>query len=203
VNLPETSGEQLRIGVAITVPQPYSATLQAARGRVGDPAALSIPPHITLLGPTAVEPGDLAAVERHLEEVASHYRPFVLRLRGTGTFRPVSPVVFVQVVEGIAGCEALERHIRTGRLEQGLRFNYHPHVTVAHEVPDAALDLAFVELSRFDATFVVHAFHSYEYGDDEVWRPVRDFPLTGGSEVAATGLPGAGSVPGAAAAGSS
>jgi 2'-5' RNA ligase len=203
VNLPETSGEQLRIGVAITVPQPYSATLQAARGRVGDPAALSIPPHITLLGPTAVEPGDLAAVERHLEEVASHYRPFVLRLRGTGTFRPVSPVVFVQVVEGIAGCEALERHIRTGRLEQGLRFNYHPHVTVAHEVPDAALDLAFVELSRFDATFVVHAFHSYEYGDDEVWRPVRDFPLTGGSEVASTGLPGAGSVPGAAAAGSS
>jgi len=203
VNLPETSGEQLRIGVAITVPQPYSATLQAARGRVGDPAAPSIPPHITLLGPTAVEPGDLAAVERHLEEVASHYRPFVLRLRGTGTFRPVSPVVFVQVVEGISGCEALERRIRTGPLEQSLRFNYHPHVTVAHEVPDAALDLAFVELSRFDATFVVHAFHSYEYGDDEVWRPVRDFPLTGGSEVATTGQPGAGSVPGAGAAGSS
>jgi len=203
VNPPETLGEQLRIGVAITVPQPYSATLQAARGRFGDPAAPSIPPHITLLGPTAVEPGDLAAVERHLEEVASHYRPFVLRLRGTGTFRPVSPVVFVQVVEGIAGCEALERHIRTGPLEQGLRFNYHPHVTVAHEVPDAALDLAFVELSRFDATFVVHAFHSYEYGDDEVWRPVRDFPLTGGSEVATTGLPGAGSVPGAGAPGSS
>jgi 2'-5' RNA ligase len=203
VNLPETSGEQLRIGVAVTVPQPYSATLQAARGRVGDPAAPSIPPHITLLGPTAVEPGDLAAVERHLEEVASHHRPFVLRLRGTGTFRPVSPVVFVQVVEGIAGCEALERQVRTGPLEQGLRFNYHPHVTVAHAVADAALDRAFVELSRFDATFVVHAFHSYECGGDDVWRPVRDFPLTGGSELAATRLPGAGSVPGAGAPGSS
>jgi 2'-5' RNA ligase len=193
VNLPETSGEQVRIGVAVTVPEPYSTTLQAARGRVGDPAAPSIPPHITLLGPTVVEPGDLAAVERHLEDVASHYRPFVLRLRGTGTFRPVSPVVFVQVVEGISGCEALERHIRTGPLEQDLRFNYHPHVTVAHEVPDEALDLAFAELSGFDATFVVHAFHSYELGDDEVWRPVRDFPLTGGSEPVATIPPGAGS----------
>ncbi|PVU83598.1 phosphoesterase [Cellulomonas sp. WB94] len=203
MNLPETSGEQLRIGVAVTVPQPYSATLQAARGRVGDPAAPSIPPHITLLGPTAVEPGDLAAVERHLEEVASHHRPFVLRLRGTGTFRPVSPVVFVQVVEGIAGCEALERHIRTGPLEQGLRFNYHPHVTVAHEVSEAALDLAFVELSRFDATFVVHAFHSYEYGDDEVWRPVRDFPLTGAADVAAARLHGSRVVPGAGVPGSS
>ncbi|WP_347338534.1 2'-5' RNA ligase family protein [Cellulomonas sp. WB94] len=185
------------------MPQPYSATLQAARGRVGDPAAPSIPPHITLLGPTAVEPGDLAAVERHLEEVASHHRPFVLRLRGTGTFRPVSPVVFVQVVEGIAGCEALERHIRTGPLEQGLRFNYHPHVTVAHEVSEAALDLAFVELSRFDATFVVHAFHSYEYGDDEVWRPVRDFPLTGAADVAAARLHGSRVVPGAGVPGSS
>ena len=199
MSLPEISGEQLRIGVAVTVPQPFFATLQAARGRVGDPAAPSVPPHITLLGPTAVEPGDLAAVERHLQEVASHYRPFVLRLRGTGTFRPVSPVVFVQVVEGIAGCEALECHIRTGPLEQGLRFNYHPHVTVAHEVAEAALDRAFVELSRFDATFVVHAFHSYECGDDEVWRPVRDFPLTGGTELAAARLPGIRVAPGAGA----
>ena len=190
MKLPEVSGEQLRIGVAVAVPQPYSATLQAARGRVGDPAGPSVPPHITLLGPTAVEPGDLAAVERHLQAVASHHCPFVLRLRGTGTFRPVSPVVFVQVVEGIAGCEELERHIRTGPLEQSLRFNYHPHVTVAHEVSEAALDLAFVELNRFDATFVVHAFHSYECGDDEVWRPVRDFPLTGGPDLAAGGLPG-------------
>lgn len=203
MNLPETSGEQLRIGVAVTVPEPYSTTLQAARGRVGDPAAPSIPPHITLLGPTVVEPGDLAVVERHLEEVASHYRPFVLRLRGTGTFRPVSPVVFVQVVEGIAGCEALERHIRTGPLVQDLRFNYHPHVTVAHEVPDAALDRAFIELSRFDATFVVHAFHTYGYGDDEVWRPVRDFPLTGAAESVATRVPGAGSAPDAGAPGAS
>jgi 2'-5' RNA ligase len=115
----------------------------------------------------------------------------------------VSPVVFVQVVEGIAGCEALERHIRTGPLEQGLRFNYHPHVTVAHEVSEPALDLAFVELSRFDATFVVHAFHSYGYGDDEVWRPVRDFPLTGGSDLAAARLPGVRAIPGAGAPGSS
>jgi 2'-5' RNA ligase len=172
----------MRIGVAVTVPEPYSSTLQTARGRVGDPAAPSIPPHITLLGPTVVEPDDLAAVERHLEHVASQQRPFVLRLRGTGTFRPVSPVVFVQVVDGIAGCEALERDVRTGPLEQQLRFNYHPHVTVAHEVPDEALDMAFAELSGFDAWFVVSSFHSYEYCDDDVWRPVRDFPLTGASD---------------------
>lgn len=177
-----SSDGPMRIGVAITVPQPYSATLQAARSRVGDPAAPSIPPHITLLGPTVVPPRDLPSVEQHLEDVASQQRPFILRLRGTGTFRPVSPVVFVQVVDGIAGCEALERHVRTGPLAQDLRFNYHPHVTVAHEVSDEALNMAFAELSGFDAWFVVSAFHSYEYCDDDVWRPVRDFPLTGASD---------------------
>lgn len=183
----ERSCDALRIGVAVTVPEPYSSTLQAERGRVGDPAAPFIPPHITLLGPTVVDRGDLASVEKHLADVASQHRPFVLRLRGTGTFRPVSPVVFVQVVDGIAGCEAIERHVRTGPLAQELRFNYHPHVTVAHEVPDAALDLAFAELSGFDAWFLVNSFHSFEYCDDDVWRPVRDFPLTGTSVAAANG----------------
>jgi len=189
MRLPARQGDQLRIGVAITIPEPYGSLLQAARGRFGDPAAPFIPPHITLLGPTVLEPSDVEEVERHLTAAASRHRPFVVHLRGTGTFRPVSPVVFVQVVDGIASCEALEREVRTGPLEQSLNFYYHPHVTVAHEVPEPDLDRAFEELVDFEATFVVSAFHSYEHGDDEVWRPVREFPLTGavssGSEATA------------------
>ena len=103
----------------------------------------------------------------------------MLHLRGTGTFRPISPVVFMQVVEGIAECEQLESVVRSGPLSQDLRFNYHPHVTVAHEVPEPNLDRAFDELAGFDARFVVSGFQFYEHGDDNVWRPVRDFLLTG------------------------
>lgn len=179
MRLPARSGDQVRIGVAITIPEPYGSMLQAARGRFGDPAAPFIPPHITLLGPTVVEPGDVPQVERHLTDAAARHRPFVVHLRGTGTFRPVSPVVFIQVVDGIASCEALERDIRTGPLAQDLNFYYHPHVTVAHDVAEPDLDRAFAELVDFEASFVVSAFHSYEHGDDEVWRPVRGFPLTG------------------------
>ncbi|MFI2753484.1 2'-5' RNA ligase family protein [Cellulomonas sp. P22] len=182
MRLPDCDAGQNRIGVAVTIPEPYGSLLQEARARFGDPAAPFIPPHITLLGPTAVGPEDQAVIDEHLLGIAARHRPFVVHLRGTGTFRPVSPVVFVQVVDGIASCEALEREIRTGPLEQELRFYYHPHVTVAHEVDEAALDRAFDGLVDFEASFVVSAIHSYAYGDDEVWRPVRDFPLTGSGD---------------------
>ena len=184
MRLPPRTDDQVRIGVAITVPAPFGPALQAARGRFGDPAAPLIPPHITLLGPTVVDLTDVALVEEHLTQVAARHEPFVVHLRGTGTFRPVSPVVFVQVVDGIAGCEGLERDVRSGPLTQELRFNYHPHVTVAHEVPDAALDAAFDEMAVYEARFDVTGLSLYEHGDDGVWRPERVFPLTGAAEPA-------------------
>ncbi|WP_298459458.1 2'-5' RNA ligase family protein [uncultured Cellulomonas sp.] len=177
MRLPERSGDQVRIGVAIGVPAPIGPVLQDARARFGDPLAQAIPPHITLLGPTVVEPDELGVVSAHLEDVARSAQTFTVHLRGTGSFRPVSPVVFVQVVQGIAQCERLERAVRSGPLAQDLRFHYHPHVTVAHEVPDDALDRAFAELAPFEARFAVDAISVYEHGDDGVWRPVRDYPL--------------------------
>ena len=189
MRLPERSGNQLRIGVAITVPAPYGALLQAARSRAGDPWADLIPPHITLLGPTVVEHDAIGPVDDHLAAVAARHVPFIIRLRGTDTFRPVSPVVFVRVVEGADGCADLERSVRSRVLAQDLRFQYHPHVTVAHEVPDAQLDRAEADLAGFDASFVVDSFHSYAYRDDGVWRPVRDFALTGVAADAGVGCP--------------
>ncbi len=66
-----------------------------------------------------------------------------------------------------------------GRWSRALDFHYHPHVTVAHHVPDEALDRAFAELADFECTFVVEEFHLYEHGADGVWRPVRSFALGG------------------------
>jgi len=175
VNLPERTGGQRRIGVAVEVPEPYGPMLQEARAVVGDPLALSIPPHITMLGPTTLEADEVDEAEEHLRQIAAAHHPFVIRLRGTGTFRPVSDVVFVQVAEGIAECEALEARIRTGPLARDRRFYYHPHVTVAQDVPAVALDQAFAELAAFEAVFSVTSMHMYEHGIDEVWRPIRTF----------------------------
>lgn len=177
MRLPERVGDQVRIGVALAVPEPYAQALASARAATGDPLAHAIPPHVTLVGPTVIEPDQLVEVVAHLHDVAATHRPFTLHLRGTGTFRPVSRVVFVDVVEGIAECEQLERTLRSGVLAQSLRFNYHPHVTVAHEVDDEAMDRVFDELAEFDVAFEVDGLQVFEHGDDGVWRVARHVPF--------------------------
>lgn len=186
MSLPGPDG-QARIGVALQVPPPFGPQLLAARAGFGDPLAHHIPPHVTLLGPTQVDRSAMRAVTVHLAEVGRAHEPFTVHLRGTGTFRPVSAVVFVQVVQGISECERLERAVRGGPLAQDVRFNYHPHVTVAHDLPDRALDRAFAELADFDAQFQVDRIHVFEHGDDGVWRPVQDFALGAQQEVRARG----------------
>ena len=165
------------VGVSIPVPAPFGPQLQARRESYGDPLATTTPAHITLLGPTEVPAEELGDLADHLRTAARSVDPFVVVLRGTGTFRPVSDVVFVQVARGIAACEQLEQAIGKGRWGAELAFPYHPHVTVAHDVTEAELDRAFDELAQFVATFEVRGFHLYVKDDGGSWVPVREFPL--------------------------
>jgi 2'-5' RNA ligase len=171
-------------GVAIGLPEPFTSELQGWRERLGDPNAAGIPPHITLLPPTTLREEDLPLVEGHLKAVASGESPFEIHLRGAGTFRPVSPVVFVPLAMGISHCERVQVKVRSGPLVRELMFPYHPHVTVAHDLPERALDRAYEELAGYDARFTVWGFTLFEQGPDAVWRPQRDFPFGAG------GLPG-------------
>jgi 2'-5' RNA ligase len=169
-----------RIGVAIDVPEPWGSQLTRRRDAAGDPQAAYTPAHVTLLGPTEVPTDVLPAVEKHLEAVASAQDPFVIHLRGTGTFRPITEVVFVTLAVGISECEMLAGAIAAAEgVRRDLRFPYHPHVTVAQDVPTAALDAAFEDLSEFSARFEVTSFTLFSHGGEGPWRPRRDFPLGG------------------------
>jgi 2'-5' RNA ligase len=163
------------ISVSIAIPQPFAGELQRLRGSFGDPSARTIPTHVTLLSPTEVSDDDGPAIHDHLTQVAAAQQPFTMLLRSTGTFRPISPVVFVQVAGGISACERIEQAIRTGPLKRDVQFYYHPHVTIAHHVDDAAMDRAFNELATYECSFQVSAFDLFEHGSDLVWRPVSTF----------------------------
>lgn len=165
------------IGVSIAIPEPHGSALQRCREDFGDPLASAIPAHVTILPPTAVEPEQRALFEEHLRWVCEGFEPFEIHLRGAGTFRPVSPVVFVQLASGIAQCESLEAAVRNGPVQRETEFNYHPHVTVAHHLPDPALDRAYCEMRTFEARFTVDELHLYEHFEDGVWRPVAGFEL--------------------------
>jgi 2'-5' RNA ligase len=165
------------IGVSIAVPEPYGRLLQERRAGFGDPAAYAIPTHVTLLPPTEVDSADLPALRRHLAQVAADGRPFVMRLHGTDTFRPLSPVVYVRLIEGGTSCARLQEQVRSGPVARELQFPYHPHVTVAHGIAEAAMDRAQTELAGFGAAWTAISFALYEQGGDDVWRKMREYPF--------------------------
>jgi 2'-5' RNA ligase len=165
------------IGVSIAVPDPAGTALQDFRVELGDETARLIPTHITLVPPTEVADDDLPLVVDHLAGAARRVEPFRVRLHGTGTFRPTSPVVFVGVIDGIAGCQQLAAATRSGPLGVDVEFPYHPHVTVAHHLADDLLDRAFTELAGYETAFEVGDFWLYLHDDHHGWRPDRAFSL--------------------------
>lgn len=171
--------DRVTVGVAIAIPEPHAELLSGWRRRVGDPAADLVFPHVTLLPPTPVRDAELPAVERHLADVAASCRPFAMHLAGTGTFRPTSPVVFVQVARGVSDCEQLEADIRREPLRRALDYPYHPHVTVAQDVDDGALDTAYEGLAGFAARFFVEEIVLFSRAADGSWHRRRDFRLGG------------------------
>jgi len=167
------------IGVLITLPDPVAAQLARWRDRFVHPALPGVPAHITLLPPTLVASDRLPMIERHLRRTVSGCGPFEVHLRGSGTFRPVSPVTFVQVAAGIGPCEQLESRIRTGPLFRPLPFPFHPHVTVAQNVEASVLERVDTDLARFDARFHARRVDLYQAdsGECPAWSVRTCFAL--------------------------
>jgi 2'-5' RNA ligase len=163
------------VGVAVAVPEPFATELRDHRASYGDTQAFTVPTHVTLLPPTRLD--SLADVREHLAVVARRHRAFPMLLRGTGSFRPVSPVVFVAVARGISECELLAESVRSGPLDVETAFPYHPHVTVAHDVDARQLDRAFDDLADYDAAFDVDAFTLYVHDGLDGWRTDTRFAL--------------------------
>ena len=121
-------------------------------------------------------PGALPEIEEHLRWAASRCTPFDIHLRGTATLPAGVACGLRPAGAGIGGCERSSPR-PLGPLARELRFPYHPHVTVAHDLPDAALDAAFTALATYEARFTVTGFSLYEHIGG-VWRPrtAYDFP---------------------------
>jgi len=167
------------IGVAIDVPEPWGGYLRRRRAAAGDPQSEYVPTHLTLLPPTEVPDDAEPAILDHLAAVTTRHAPFDVLLRGTGTFRPITDVVFVVVAAGISECERLAADVRSGPLARDISYPYHPHVTVAHDVPAESLDTVFAELAGFEASFKVTSFQLFAHNGDQRWKPYREYALTG------------------------
>lgn len=158
----------MSLGVILGFPPGIAEELQRWRASFGDPMATVIPAHITLVTTTPTQ--DWEAAREHVREVARTQTPFMVTIAGTGSFRPVSPVVFINVEEGFEECVELHEKLQTGPLERELPFAYHPHVTVAHDVAPESLDEAETVLKDYRATFPVVSMGLYEHDADGIWQ---------------------------------
>ena len=206
-----TTAAPTTIGVAIAVPEPWGTQLQDYRKSLGDQTAQGIPTHITLMPPFEVDVDDLPGIEQHLLEASANANAFRIHLRGTGTFRPVSPVVFVTGVVGLSGGAQLAVAVRRGpraahrQLPDALQpRRRHPRRPLAahqarvhaerlrlrrrrrdrqaHHLADDLLDRAFEELASFDCTFVADRFSMYVHDARDGWVVARDFLLTAAAD---------------------
>jgi 2'-5' RNA ligase len=174
------------VGITIPIPEPLAGTLESWRASFGDPMAAVVPPHITLI--TTTPATDWEATIDHARAVARRQRPFRVLLRSTGSFRPLSPVVFLRLAEGFDECVDLHSKLQTGPLERNLEFPFHPHVTVAHDVSEAGMDAAEEELHAFEASFEVRGMGLYEHVPSGLWTLREDLhfgEVADGTEAAA------------------
>lgn len=160
--------EDISVGVILGFPPEVAEELQRWRASFGDPLADVVPAHITLVTTTPTQ--DWEATRRHVREVARCQSPFMVTIAGTGTFRPVSPVVFIKVEDGFDDCVDLHRKLQQGPLHRELPFAYHPHVTIAHDVAPESLDEAETALKNYRATFPVVSMGLYEHDADGIWQ---------------------------------
>ena len=165
---PVSRSEDISVGVILGFPAEIAEELQRWRASFGDPLADIVPAHITLVTTTPTR--DWEATLEHVREVALHQRPFDVTIAGTGTFRPVSPVVFINVEDGFEHCVALHEKLQQGPLHRELPFAYHPHVTIAHDVTPESLDEAETVLRNYRATFPVVSMGLYEHDADGIWQ---------------------------------
>ncbi|WP_077490345.1 2'-5' RNA ligase family protein [Sinomonas mesophila] len=156
------------VGVILGFPERIARELRSWRASFGDPMAEVIPAHITLV--TTTETDDWDATVDHVRSVAAGAEPFRVELAGTGSFRPVSPVVYLKVTDGFDECVRLHEALQQGPLERTLPFPYHPHVTVAHDVPTEQLDAAESALHSYSESFTVASMGLYEHDAEGFWR---------------------------------
>ncbi|MEA5456263.1 2'-5' RNA ligase family protein [Sinomonas sp. JGH33] len=161
-------GHSPLVGVILGFPDDVAEELRGWRASFGDPKAQMIPAHITLVTTTATDDWD-AAID-HVRGIASRQVPFRVTIAGTGSFRPVSDVVFLNVAEGFDECVRLHGELQQGPLERELPFPYHPHVTVAHDVESERLDAAEEALKNYSTTFTVASMGLYEHDADGLWQ---------------------------------
>jgi len=109
------------------------------------------------------------------ERAAAGAVPFLVELDGAATFLPDSAVAYLVVREGGPALAHLDAALRAPPLDRRTH-PFHPHVTVAQDLPADRIEAAARELAGFRAAFPVRELALLREERDadrgKVWRPL-------------------------------
>lgn len=162
------------LGVVIPVPQPHRETLRAWRQDYGGEATAPIAPHITLVSGSYLNSWEKAAAQ--VRRVASTVQPFSIELGAAQSFRPASDVVFLPLDRGADECWELHRGLLGDALRHESAFAYHPHLTIAQNVPAAQLDAAQAALGDARLAFTADHIQLFDTRGGD-WNFSEEIPL--------------------------
>ncbi|KSU66652.1 2'-5' RNA ligase family protein [Arthrobacter sp. NIO-1057] len=148
------------LGVVIPVPVPHRETLRAWREEYGGESTAPIAPHITLVSGSYLHSWEKAAAQ--VRQVAGSTHCFTVQLGAARTFRPASEVVYLPLLSGAEECWKLHRELLSDALRHESEFAYHPHLTIAQNVPAAQLDAAQADLKDVQITFEVESIELFD-----------------------------------------
>jgi 2'-5' RNA ligase len=116
-----------------------------------DPLHPWVKPHITLVYPFDFN-GDLAELEKHIEEVISKWRPFEVELKGIE--KAWDHFILLKTTEGRGKIIKLHEDLYTGMLNEFLskEYIYNPHLTIGLGTEENA-DEIFAEAENLNLSY--------------------------------------------------
>lgn len=178
----------MRLGVALLVPSPFAAVVDAWRLGLGDPALPRIPAHLTLVPPVNVREDALGAARGVVRTAAVATRPFTATLGPPTSFMPDNPVVYLPVGGDVDAVHALRDRVFARPLERPLSWPFVPHVTVADDAPPGRIEAALVALADAEVTVTFDRVHLLQEGEGRIWTPIAEFPFGTPSVVGRGGI---------------
>ena len=117
--------------LVVYIPDPLARFLDELREELV-PACLPRA-HVTILPPRPVS-GDLGEVVEHARTLVTGFAPFDI-LAGDVAMFPSTDVIYIGIQQGEAELRELYRALNRGPLAFQEPFPYHPHITLAQDLP--------------------------------------------------------------------
>jgi len=138
--------------------------------------------HVTVLPPRPVY-SDLEELKKRLVPVLRDVNPIQIELGSIKVF-PVSDVIYLSITEGESELRTVNRALDQGALHFQTTFSYHPHITLAQDIPPQDVEglrrIAEQEWDTYEGErgFLIDSLWLVQNVMPDVWLECGLFPLS-------------------------